>query len=231
MKELECSNTELEQFAYIVSHDLQEPLRMVSSYVELINKRSKDKLDNNAYEFISFAQEGAYRMQKMINDLLVYSRLGTQKKKFEPIDCNILISHVLDNLQISIRENKARIIYDSLPTVLADEVKLMQLFQNLINNAIKFRRKKSPVIHISAELKQDKWILAIQDNGIGIEPQYFEHIFTVFRRLHTREKYPGTGIGLAICKKIIESHGGTIWINSEVGKGTTFFFTLPVYKK
>ncbi|MGJ3254270.1 MAG: PAS domain S-box protein [Elainellaceae cyanobacterium] len=225
-QELARSNADLQQFAYVASHDLQEPLRMITSYLQLIERRYKDQLDDNANDFINFAVEGATRMQTLINDLLSYSRVGTRGKSFEQTDVGTCLKRALVNLKMAIDETDATITYDEMPQIMADETQLTQLFQNLIGNAIKFRGAHSPHIHIHAQRRQDDWLFAVQDNGIGIEPQYAQRIFMIFQRLHGRNEYPGTGIGLAICKKIVERHNGHIWIESELGKGTTFFFTI-----
>jgi two-component system, chemotaxis family, sensor kinase Cph1 len=229
-QELARSNKELEEFAYVASHDLQEPLRMVSSYLSLLERRYKGKLDSDADEFIHFAVDGAKRMQQLIKDLLTYSRVGTRGKPFVPTDGYQSLAAALDNLQIAIQEQGAIITHDPLPTVKADGSQLTQLFQNLIGNAIKFHGAEKPQIHISAEEKDGEWEFAVKDNGIGIAPENFERIFVIFQRLHTREEYPGTGIGLSVCKRIVERHGGRIWLESEAGKGTTFHFTLPAAK-
>lgn len=226
-KELVRSNAELEQFAYVASHDLQEPLRIVSSYVQLIARRYKDKLDADANDFIGYAVDGANRMQILINDLLTYSRIGMHGKDFEPTDCEAVLKRTLDSLQLMIKETGAIVKHDPLPTIIADDLQLGQLFQNLISNAIKFRNEQPPYINISVEEKTTEWVFAVRDNGIGIDPKYSERIFIIFQRLHNKEKYSGTGIGLAICKKIVERHGGRIWIQSQLGKGATFFFTVP----
>jgi len=229
-EELARSNRDLEQFAYVASHDLQEPLRMVTSYVQLLAQRYNGKLDSDADEFISFATDGASRMRKLINDLLTYSRVKTQGKALEPTDCETVLNESLDNLKMAIEENSALVTHDSLPTVMADNPQLVELFQNLIGNAIKFRGNEPPRIHVSAGRNGSGWIFSVRDNGIGIAPEYSKRIFIIFQRLHNREKYAGTGIGLAICQKIVERHGGRIWVESEVGKGTTFYFTLPASK-
>lgn len=221
------SNAELEQLAYVASHDLQEPLRMIGSYLQLLEKRYRDKLGPEACEFIGFAVDGARRMQDLINDLLSYSRIGTRSRLFEPVDCNAVMKTVLDTLRLSIKESGAAIACDPLPTVSGDPLQLAQLLQNLAGNAIKFRGARAPRIHLRAEADDGFWHFSVEDNGIGIAPDYFDRIFVMFQRLHSRAAYPGTGIGLAICKKIVERHGGRIWVESEAGKGSTFHFTLP----
>jgi signal transduction histidine kinase len=226
--ELERSNSELQQFAYVASHDLQEPLRMISSYVQLLERRYKDKLDDDADEFISYAVDGAKRMQGLITDLLQLSRLGTRETSLAAVDCEAVLDQALANLQASIAECCAQVTHGPLPTVRADSTQLIQLFQNLVGNALKFRGTETQNIHVSAEPKNGKWLFSVRDNGIGINPEHSDRIFGIFQRLHGRGEYPGTGIGLAICKKIVEGHGGQIWVDSEPGKGATFFFTLPV---
>ena len=230
-EELARSNRDLEQFAYVASHDLQEPLRMVTSYVELLARRYNGKLDSNADEFIGFAMDGAGRMRKLINDLLTYSRVKTQGKALEPTECEGVLHQSLDNLKMAVEENKAVVTHDSLPTVMGDNPQLVELFQNLIGNAIKFRGSEPPCIHVSASRNGNGWIFSVRDNGIGIAPEYFKRIFIIFQRLHSREKYDGTGIGLAICQRIVERHHGRIWVASEQGKGATFYFTLPASKE
>ncbi|HPF17344.1 MAG TPA: ATP-binding protein [Thermotogota bacterium] len=220
------SNKELEMFAYITSHDLQEPLRMVTSYLQLIEKRFSQKLDDDGKEFIAFAVEGAKRMQTLINDLLKYSRVGTKAKEFTPVDCNQVLADTLNNLEVAIQESQGCITYDTLPTVTGDETQLRQLFQNLIGNALKFRGEKTPEIHIGVESSDRYWEFTVTDNGIGIDSKYFDRIFQVFQRLHGRNEYSGNGIGLAVCKRIVERHGGEIKVESVSGASTTFTFTL-----
>jgi light-regulated signal transduction histidine kinase (bacteriophytochrome) len=237
-RDLIRSNKELEQFAYVASHDLQEPLRMVASYLQLLERRYNDKLDNDAREFIAYAVDGAKRMKHIINDLLAYSRIGSWTKPFAPTDCEVVLQETLTDLQIVIAENQAVISHDLLPTVRADAVQLRQLFQNLIGNALKFRSEEPPQIHISARLQPSEnsrpghvaqeWLFSVADNGIGLEPDFAQRIFAIFQRLHGKQAYPGTGLGLALCKKIVERHGGWIWLESDVGKGSTFYFTMPV---
>lgn len=226
-EELQRSNQELEQFAYVASHDLQEPLRMVSSYMQLIERRYKGKLDADADQFIDFAVDGAKRMQALIQALLAYSRVGSRGKPLEPTSCSKVLEEVLSNLQIAIEEAGATVTHDELPMVMADATQLSQLLQNLISNALKFRGTEAPLIHIGAKKEKGNWKFSVRDNGIGIEKQFFDRIFVIFQRLHTRGEYPGTGIGLAVCRKIVERHGGRIWLESEPGKGTTFYFTIP----
>lgn len=226
--EMQRSNTELGQFAYVISHDLQEPLRMVSSYTQLLAKRYQSKLDADADEFITYAVDGAKRMQALLGDLLGYSRVGTHGKPFSLIDSEDIIKQAMANLKIAIEESGALVSYDTLLAVMADEGQLVQLFQNLIANAIKFRGQEPPRIHISAKRRRKVIIFSVRDNGIGIDSQHSKGIFEIFRRLHTREEYPGTGMGLSICKKIVERHGGHIWVQSRPGEGSTFYLTIQV---
>lgn len=226
-EDLARSNADLQQFAYVASHDLQEPLRMVASYTQLLARRYRGKLDPDADEFIGFAVDGARRMQALIQDLLAYARVGTQGKPFAPTDLNVLVDRVIGDLRPAIDEAGVTITHDDLPTVQADESQLGQVLLNLIGNAIKFRRDDDPRIHVGARREGESWRFSIQDNGIGIEPQYADRIFVIFQRLHGSGEYPGTGIGLAICKKIVERHGGRIWVESTPGHGATFNFTLP----
>jgi light-regulated signal transduction histidine kinase (bacteriophytochrome) len=224
---LSRSNEELEQFAYVASHDLQEPLRMITGYTSLLARRYQGKLDKDADEFIAYAADGAKRMQGLIQDLLSYSRVGTKGKEFARIDCEAVIARTLTALQVAIQESGASVTHEPLPTVLGDETQLVQLFQNLIGNAIKYRNSKAPEVHVSCAQKGSEWVFAVKDNGVGIDSRYAQRIFVIFQRLHTREEYVGTGIGLAICKKIVERHGGRIWVESELGNGATFLFTIP----
>ncbi|MBN1312245.1 MAG: substrate-binding domain-containing protein [Anaerolineae bacterium] len=229
--ELEEANTRLEQFAYVASHDLQEPLRMVTSYLQLLEKRYQDRLDDEAQELIGYAVDGAKRMKQMIDALLVYARAATRVQTLEPTDCGHLLARVLSGLKFVIEDNNALITHDSLPIVMADSTQLLGVFQNLVGNAIKFHADDQPHVHISAERKEDLWIFSIRDNGIGIAPEHLERVFTIFGRLHAQTEYPGTGIGLAICRKVIERHEGRIWVESQPGEGTTFFFSIPAWSE
>ncbi len=227
VEELNRSNEELAQFANLASHDLQEPLRMVASYTQLLSKRYKGRLDSDADEFIAFAVDGASRMQRLIQGLLAYSRVGTKGKDLLRISSEEALEQALLNVGGAMGESGARVTHDALPSVLADEIQLIQLFQNLVSNAIKYQPAGTPLVHISAARgDKQKWIFSVQDNGLGIETQYFEKIFGMFQRLHKREEFDGTGIGLAICKKIVERHGGTLSVESQLGKGSTFRFAL-----
>ena len=226
-QELERSNEELQQFAYVASHDLQEPLRTISSFTELLGEEYRDRLDEEAHEYIDFITDGAVRMQQLIKDLLAYSRVG-RGENFSAISCSDVLQKVLDSLKLSIQECSATITCDHLPDLVADASQIQQLFQNLISNALKFRGKAPPRIHISAALRGREWEFCVRDNGIGIDPDYFEQIFEIFQRLHTRRHYAGTGVGLAICRKIVQRHGGHIWVGSVQGQETSLYFTLPV---
>jgi PAS domain S-box-containing protein len=226
-EELKRSNAELQQFAYVTSHDLQEPLRMVTSYLDLLNHKYGEKLDPKAKEYMSYAIDGADRMRELINDLLAYSRVDSQPLTLEQVDMNEVVAEVVNELHVAIKEAHAELIIDSLPVMVADKKKIKQVFLNLLSNAIKFHGTMSPKVEVSAHRLGSAWMIAIKDYGIGIETKYFDKIFEMFQRLHTKEEYPGTGIGLPIAKKIVEIHGGRIWVESEVGKGSTFFFTIP----
>jgi len=225
--ELARSNTELEQFAYVASHDLQEPLRMVAAYTQLLAERYHGKLDAQADKYIHYAVDGALRMQTLIQDLLAFSRAGRTGLKMEAADCNLLVKDALQNLIAAAREGGAIVKFRDLPVVLGNAAQLRQVFQNLIGNAIKFRGPKPPIVQITAEPIDGAWVLSVADNGIGIAAEHAESVFVVFQRLHTRTEYSGNGIGLAICKKIIERHGGRIWVESAENQGATFKFTLP----
>lgn len=225
--DLRRSNEDLQQFAYAASHDLQEPLRMVGSYVQLLEKRYKGKLDSDADEYISLASNGVARMFRLIGDLLSYSRVGTMDSQLENVNCNDVMLWAKMNLHTAITEAGAEITSDPLPNVIFDQSQLLQLFQNIMGNAIKYRSKEQPSIHVSASHKGNEWVFSISDNGQGFDPKYADRIFGVFKRLHGRD-VPGTGIGLALCKRIVEKHGGRIWAESTPGKGSTFYFSVPV---
>ena len=225
--ELERSNADLQQFAYAASHDLQEPLRSIGGFSKLLEKRYKGKLDGKADEFVGFIIDGVRRMQMLIKDLLEYSRIGTKGEVFGSTHCSAALEQAVYSLRSAVEESGAVITHDLLPVVAADASQMMRLFQNLIGNAIKFRGEKPLRIHVTAEIKGDEWVFSVRDNGIGIDQKNLERIFVIFQRLHAGEEYPGTGIGLSICKKIVERHGGKIWVESELGKGSIFYFTLP----
>ncbi|MFO0754715.1 MAG: ATP-binding protein [Thermodesulfovibrionales bacterium] len=229
IRDLEHSNKELEQFAYVASHDLQEPLRMVGSYVQLLERKYKGCLDEQADKYIAYAVEGAVRMQKLIEGLLAYSRIGTRGADFRPVDMNEVFDNAVSNLSVVLRESGGSARRDALPTVQGDELQLLQLLQNLIGNAIKFRKPDMPpAVHVAAGREGEEWVFSVSDNGIGIKPEHFERIFRIFQRLHTRREYPGTGIGLALCKLIVERHHGRIWVESSPGEGASFHFSIPV---
>jgi chemotaxis family two-component system sensor kinase Cph1 len=226
-RDLTRSNEELQQFAYVASHDLQEPLRMVSSYTQLLERRYRDKLDGDAKEFMEFIVDGAARMKQLIEDLLAYSRVGTRGRDFSEVDSGTALAKALGNLRAAQQASGAVVTHDAMPTVLADGSQLTQMFQNLIGNAMKFRATEAPHVHVGAETREHVWVFTVRDNGIGLDPQYADRIFMMFQRLHNKTEYPGTGIGLAICKKIVDRHGGRIWVDSKPGEGSTFGFTLP----
>jgi PAS domain S-box-containing protein len=227
INKLATSNEDLEQFAYVASHDLQEPLRMIGSFTQLLERRYKGQLDSDADDYIGFIVDGASRMKDLIDDLLAFSRLNTEAREFELTDLENVFDDVLFNLEIVIEKNNAQITHESLPIVRCDSSQIMQLFQNLISNAIKFQSNKRPNIHIFVQESAEEWLFGVNDNGIGIESEHQKKIFDVFRRLNTRDEFEGTGIGLAICKRILERHDGRIWVDSEPGKGSTFYFTIP----
>jgi signal transduction histidine kinase len=222
------SNKELEHFAYIASHDLQEPLRMIGSFLQLLAAESGDRVGEEGREYIRFAVDGAQRMQQLIEDLLAYSRVDRKGRPFAPTDMEGVLASVLADLRHVIEDSGAAVDHDPLPTVMADGVQMTQLLQNLVLNGIKFRGRAAPRVRVSARPGDGEWIFSVADNGIGIEPQHLEKVFVIFQRLHTRDEYPGTGIGLAVCQRIVERHGGRIWAESEPGRGSTFFFTIPL---
>lgn len=227
--ELKRSNDELQSFAYVASHDLQEPLRTISSFTQLLERRYGGKLDSDADEFIEYVVEAAQRMQQMINDLLDYSRIMTKVKEFEEINSEDILEEVIKSLKTTIDENNAVITHDKLPTVIADKGQLLRVFQNLIVNAIKFKKPDEPPrVHIACRKDEEnnEYVFSVTDNGIGIEEQYFDRIFTIFQRLHTRDEYQGTGIGLSLVRRIVERHGGYMWVESEFGVGSTFYFSI-----
>jgi PAS domain S-box-containing protein len=226
-RELTRSNESLEQFAYVASHDLQEPLRVMSNYSQLLEKRYKDKLDQDANDFIDFIVDAASRMQRLITDLLAYSRLGRKDVSEAEVNFNEAVHKVLYSMSSTIESLNGAVTHDELPVLRAHETSIIQLFQNLIGNALKFRGEEAPIIHVGVNKDKNEWIFSVKDNGLGIEPQYHERIFQIFQRLHSKERYSGTGIGLSICKKIVSNYGGRIWVESELGKGSTFYFTIP----
>lgn len=227
-RELARSNRDLEQFAYLASHDLQEPLRMITQFLQLLRKNYQGRLDQDADDYIQFAVEGAERMQALIRDLLVYARVDSGGKEFSRTDCEKVLDEALANVGARIEESGATITRDPLPTIKADSTQLIQVFQNLIWNAIKFRGPDPPRIHVGSRREANEWLFWVRDNGIGIAPEFAERIFLIFRRLHTREQYAGTGIGLAICKRVVERYEGRIWVESQPGQGATFYFVIPI---
>lgn len=225
-KDLERSNHDLAQFAYVASHDLRAPVRAMKSFAQILVNDYTGQLDSEADEHLGFIVDGANRLESLINDLLAYSRIDTQGKVFEPVDCSPVFDQVKTDLLMDSDHAEAAVTRDDLPTVMADGTQMMQLFQNLISNGIKFHGEAPPVVHMSAERNEKEWQFAVRDNGIGIDPEHVERIFAMFQRLHTQEEYPGTGMGSAICKKIVERHGGKISVKSKIGAGSTFFFTI-----
>jgi len=229
MDDLARSNRELEQFAYVASHDLKEPLRMVTSYLRLLEKKYGERLDEKAGQYINFAVDGAERMDRLIDGLLRYSRITSRSADFVMVDTNAVFAEAVANLEQAIRESGAEVTRDGLPQVRGDEMQLMMLMQNLIGNALKYRKEGLPPwVHVTANREGREWVFAVRDNGIGIEPEHHARIFQIFQRLHTQKEYPGTGIGLASCKKIVEHHHGRIWLESIPGEGSTFFFSIPL---
>lgn len=226
-EELRRSNQDLEQFAYTASHDLQEPLRMVRSYLQLLEEDYKEALDERGETFIGFASDGAQRMQQLIHDLLTYARVTSQGQTLRRIELQAALDDACANLELALREAGGQVTHDTLPALVGDPGQLVQVFQNLLGNALKFRSEAPPRIHVAAEARRGEWCVSVRDNGIGVDAKHRETIFTIFQRLHTRAEYEGTGIGLALCKRIIERHGGRIWMESEPGRGSTFFFTIP----
>ncbi|MGH9388560.1 MAG: sensor histidine kinase, partial [Vicinamibacteria bacterium] len=226
-EELARSNEDLERYAYVASHDLQEPLRMVSSFVQLLEKKYAEQLDEPAQQYIASAVQGAKRMHRLIKDLLAYSRAGRPGRPFEPVSCQEAVRAALSTLEMAVREGGAEVTVDRLPVVQGDRAQLEQLFQNLIGNAVKFHGENPPRVRIAARVDGADWLLSVSDNGIGIEAEYTDKIFAMFRRLHGGSDYPGTGIGLAICKRIVQRHGGRIWVESKPGEGSIFYFTIP----
>ena len=230
IEDLKRSNEDLQQFAYVASHDLQEPLRAINSFSQLLEEKYKDKLDTDGKEFLYFITDGAQKMNNLIKDLLLYSRITTHAQPPTYNDLEVILKDALFNLHEAIKESGAVITYDTLPTLKVDKTQFLQLFQNYISNAIKFRREIPPKVHIGAKLENNMWVFSIEDNGIGIESKYFDRLYNIFYRLHTKEEYPGTGIGLPICKKIVQRYGGKVWVESELGKGSTFYFSIPIKK-
>lgn len=230
-RQLLKSNEELQQFAYVASHDLQEPLRTIISYLQLLEERLKEKLDAEGREFMGFVVNSAKHMRDLIQGLLEYSRVGSQKHPFQKVDCGSVLEKVMEQLKVSLGEKNAHVEVQPLPEVFGDPLLLAMLFQNLIANAVKFCKNGAPEVQVGSRKGEGEWLFWVKDNGIGIDPKYFDRIFVIFQRLHNREEYPGTGLGLAVCKKTVERHGGRIWVESEPGKGATFYFTLPFPKQ
>ncbi len=227
METLKRSNRDLEQFAYVASHDLQEPLRMISGFVQLLDKQFRGKMDQIADEYLDFIVESTSRMQQQIRDLLTYSRVGREGRTFRTVQCDRVMERVEDNLGLAMKESKARLTRDPLPRVFADESQILMLLQNLVYNALKYKGEDPPRIHVSCRREDGDHLFSVEDNGMGIDPRFHDRIFQIFQRLHARDEYSGTGIGLALCKRIVENHGGRIWVKSAEGEGSTFYFTMP----
>jgi len=227
-EQLQRSNLELQQFAYVASHDLQEPLRAVGTFCEMLRRKYQGRLDAEADRWLDFVVDGARRMQALVQDLLTYSRLERGGKPFAPADCAAALDRAVGNLDTLAAETGASITRGELPTVEGDASQLVQLFQNVVGNAIKFHGREPPRVHVSAERSGDAWLFSVRDNGIGIDPKFHQRIFELFKRLHPSDRYPGTGIGLAVCRKVVERHGGRIWVESQPGQGSTFYFTIPI---
>ncbi len=226
-EELQRSNHDLEQYAYVASHDLQEPLRQVTSFAQLLSRKYAGRLDGEAREYLDFIVDGAARMQNLIRDLLAYSRVTSEEEDIKRVNVQDVLDRALRNVRVMLEENNVWVTHDPMPIVPADPLRLMQVFQNLIGNAVKFRSECRPRIHVGARREDREWLFSVADNGIGFSPEHSERIFQIFQRLHSRDKYTGTGIGLAICKRVIERHGGRIWAESSPGQGATFYFTIP----
>jgi light-regulated signal transduction histidine kinase (bacteriophytochrome) len=230
-RQLASSNEELEQFVYASSHDLQEPLRTMTNFLQMLELHNRGAFDEESREYIDFALQSASGMRDLINGLLQYSRVASKERDFQTVDCNSLVNQVIGQLNAAITESGAKVEFHGLPEIYGEPLLLGQVFQNLLGNALKFKKDNSPEVKIGAEKRDGEWMFWIRDNGIGMEPRYFDQIFRIFKRLHTRDEYPGAGLGLAVCKKTVELHGGKIWCESELGKGSCFYFTIPIPKE